>query len=91
MVDCNRPWYLYVIECLDGTLYTGVSTDVARRFADHRAGRGARYTRMHPPSRLLVTVEFDDRGAALSAEYALKQLSAVDKRAFCLRHGTAPD
>jgi putative endonuclease len=82
-----KPWFLYVIECRGGSLYTGVSTDVARRYAAHLAGRGARYTRINPPVRLLLTLEFEGRGAALSAEYALKQLDAAAKRAFCLRHG----
>jgi putative endonuclease len=82
-----KPWYLYVIECQGGSLYTGISTDVERRYAAHQSGRGARYTRIHPPQRLLLRIEFESRGAALSAEYALKQLSATEKRAFCLRHG----
>jgi putative endonuclease len=81
------PWFLYVIECAGGRLYTGISTDVARRYAAHAAGKGARYTRLHPPERILLTVEFDGRSTALKAEYAFKQLSAAEKRAFCARHG----
>ncbi|MCW3480781.1 GIY-YIG nuclease family protein [Neisseriaceae bacterium JH1-16] len=81
------PWFLYVIECAGGRLYTGISTDVARRYAAHAAGKGARYTRLHRPERILLTVEFDDRSTALKAEYAFKQLSAAEKRAFCARHG----
>ncbi|MDN0081233.1 GIY-YIG nuclease family protein [Crenobacter sp. SG2305] len=83
------PWFLYVIECAGGRLYTGISTDVARRYAQHAAGKGARYTRLNPPERLLLTVEYVDRSSALKAEYAFKQLPATEKRAFCARHGVA--
>lgn len=94
-MDCKtpaaRPWYLYVIACRGGSLYTGISTDVARRYQRHASGRGARYTRSHPPEKLLLAIEFPNRSAALKAEYAFKQLSAAEKRAFCLRHETASD
>lgn len=78
---------LYIIECQGGSLYTGITTDVARRFAQHQSGKGARYTRLHPPERLLLSIEFPSRSEALKAEYDIKQLTAIDKRAFCLRHG----
>ncbi|MDN0074982.1 GIY-YIG nuclease family protein [Crenobacter sp. SG2303] len=83
------PWFLYVIECAGGRLYTGISTDVARRYAQHAAGKGARYTRLNSPERLLLTVEYVDRSSALKAEYAFKQLPATEKRAFCARYGVA--
>jgi putative endonuclease len=73
-------WFLYVIECADGSLYTGIARDPQVRFADHVAGKGARYTRSHPPVRLLMTEPHPDRSSALKAEYAFKQLSAAQKR-----------
>ena len=76
-------WYVYVIECRDGSLYTGIATDVERRYAIHVAGKGARYTRSHPPSRLLARFEHADRAAASKAEYAIKQLTPARKRALC--------
>lgn len=76
-------WYVYLIECRDGSLYTGIATDVARRYAEHVAGKGARYTRSHPPLRLLAQFGYPDRAAASRAEYAIKQLSATRKRALC--------
>lgn len=79
-------WYLYLIECEGGSIYTGITTDVAARYKAHAAGRGARYTRSHPPSRLLVSIAFDDKSSALKAEYRIKQLSAHEKRAFCKQH-----
>ena len=79
-------WYVYLIECRDGSVYTGIATDVARRYAEHAAGKGARYTRAHPPLRLLAQFEHPDRSAASRAEHAIKQLSATRKRALCADH-----
>jgi len=77
-----RPWFLYLIECNDGSIYTGIAVDVAARYAAHLAGKGARYTRMHPPQRLLLSVEFTDRSSASKAEYRIKQLAPALKRRF---------
>jgi len=76
-------WHLYLIECIDGSIYTGITVDVALRYAKHVSGRGARYTRSHPPRCLLATVEYPDRSTAAKAEYAIKRLSAAEKREFC--------
>jgi putative endonuclease len=73
-------WFLYVIECEGGSLYTGISTDPQARFALHAAGKGARYTRSHPPLRLVFTEPHPDRSSASKAEYAFKQLTAAEKR-----------
>ena len=75
-------WFLYLIECLDGSIYTGIAIDVAARFAAHASGKGARYTRTHPPARVLVSVEYPDRSSALKAEYRIKQLKPAAKREF---------
>ena len=77
-----KPWFVYLIECEDGSLYTGVAVDVERRYAQHQAGKGARYTRSHPPRQLLARFEHPDRSSALKAEYAIKQLSPAEKRAL---------
>ena len=79
-------WYLYLIECEGGSIYTGVTTDVAARYAAHASGRGARYTRAHKPVRLLASVACADRSAALKAEYRVKQLTPAAKRAFCRQY-----
>ena len=73
-------WFLYVIECVDGSLYTGIATDPEARFEVHAAGKGARYTRSHPPLRLVLTEPHPDRSSASKAEYAFKQLTAAQKR-----------
>ena len=76
-------WFVYILECRDGSLYTGIAVDVAKRYALHAAGRGARYTRAHPPARVLASFEYPDRSTATQAEYAIKQLTAAAKRALC--------
>jgi len=73
-------WYLYMLECRDGALYTGISTNVARRYAAHCAGKGARYTRLNPPQRIVLIHPFADKSQALKAEHAVKRLSAAAKR-----------
>ena len=78
----GRPWFLYLIECADGSIYTGITTDVAARYAAHAEGKGARYTRAHPPARLLGWEAHPDRSAASKAEYRIKRLTAAAKRAY---------
>lgn len=78
-------WQIYVLECSNGSLYTGISTDSARRFLQHQSGKGARYTRSHPPRKMLASLTLGTRSAAQSAEHAIKQLRAPAKRALCRR------
>lgn len=77
-------WHVYLIECLDGSIYTGITTDIERRYAQHAAGKGARYTRARPPVRLLASFAYQDRSSASRAEYAIKQLSPARKKALCM-------
>lgn len=77
-----RPWFVYLLQCADGSYYAGISTDVAARFAAHQAGKGARYTRARKPVAVLAQRVFPDRPAALRGEYALKQLPRSRKRAW---------
>jgi len=76
-------WFVYIIECRDGSLYTGIAVDVAKRYAMHAAGKGSRYMRSHPPARVLATFAHPDRSSASKAEYVIKQLSPEAKRALC--------
>lgn len=75
-----KPWYLYILECAGGRLYTGITVDVALRFKAHVTGKGAKFTRSYPPERLVFVRSFADRAAAARAEYAIKQLSPAAKR-----------
>jgi putative endonuclease len=80
----RRSWFVYLIECRDGTLYTGVAMDVVRRVAEHNAGRGARYTRGRAPVRMVAASRALDKRAAYRLEWALKRRRARDKAAALL-------
>jgi putative endonuclease len=71
--------YVYVLECADGSLYTGYTTDVERRVAEHNAGEGAKYTRGRTPVEVVHVEAFDTRSAAMSREHGIKQLSRAAK------------
>lgn len=79
-------WFLYIVECEDGSLYTGIALDPAARFTAHLAGKGARYTRSHPPKRLLMSLAFPDRSSASKAEYEVKRMTTGEKRRFVSDH-----
>lgn len=82
VLTASTPWYLYVVECSDNTLYTGITPDLKRRLKLHNSGRGAAYTASRTPVQYVGTWKFLDRSAALRAEIAFKQLSRERK----LRH-----
>jgi len=75
-------WFLYVLRCAGGTLYTGVTTDLTRRVAEHNAGRGARYTAGRRPVRLIAAWRFPGQGAAQRAESRFRRLSRARKLAL---------
>jgi putative endonuclease len=75
-------YYCYVLECADGTLYTGWTTHPQRRLREHNAGRGARYTRTRRPLRLAYVEQLPDRSAAMQRERAIKSLSRDRKLAL---------
>ncbi len=77
-------WFLYLIECRNGALYAGITTDVEARYAKHASGKGAKYTRANPPQRLIGSIAFEDRSSASKAEYKIKQLPRAEKVAFLL-------
>lgn len=73
-LESGMPWTVYVVRCADGSLYTGVATDLARRIAQHNAGTGARYTRARGPVAVVHQEPAADRSAALRREAAIKRL-----------------
>ena len=77
-----KRYYLYVLECGDGTLYTGYTPDIEARLAQHRAGTGAKYTRGRGPLTLLASAEFPTKHDAMSAEYRFKRLTRDKKDAL---------
>ncbi|MBM3144495.1 MAG: GIY-YIG nuclease family protein [Chloroflexi bacterium] len=73
-------YFCYIIECSDGTLYTGWTTDPERREIEHNAGRGAQYTRIRRPVRLVYVEAHPDRSTAQRRESALKKLTRSKKK-----------
>lgn len=74
-----KTWYVYILRCSDGTLYTGSTDDVGRRVAVHNSGKGAKYTRGRTPVEVVYTEKCESYSAALKREYAIKQLSRQEK------------
>lgn len=72
-------WYVYILRCGDGTLYTGITDDVERRLAAHRSGKGAKYTRGRGPLELVRTEELPDKSAALKRERSVKKMTRQQK------------
>lgn len=86
----GKRHFMYVIECADGSLYTGYSPDVQARFATHQAGTGAKYTRGRGPLNLLAVAEFPTKHDAMSAEYRFKRLSR-DRKDELLAKAAEPE
>ena len=72
-------WYVYILECSDGTLYTGITTDVNKRILTHNKGKGAKYTKTRLPVHLKALFEVEDRSSASKEEYRIKQLTRAQK------------
>ena len=83
-----KRWYVYLILCRSGAIYTGIARDVAVRYAQHAAGTGARYTRANPPRRLLVKFACLNQSEASRMEAAIKNLAATDKRKLVAKTGS---
>ena len=75
----EKTWYLYILRCGDGTLYTGITTDVQRRLAAHRAGKGAKYTRGRTPLELVYQETCGTHSDALKRELAVKAMKRAEK------------
>jgi putative endonuclease len=78
-----RPYTVYMLRCKGGSLYTGITTDVARRFRQHVAGVGGAYTRSHMPTEVVYTEVVCEKGAALQREACIKKMSHATKKELC--------
>ena len=87
----TKRYYLYVLECGDGTLYTGYTPDIEARLAQHRAGTGAKYTRGRGPLTLLASAKFPTKHDAMSAEYRFKRLTRDKKDALLAKAATSKE
>ena len=86
----SPPCWAYVVECRNGKLYPGISADPEARFQEHLSGRGALFTRIHKPKRLLWKEEYPDRSAAMRVETHLKTISRWEKLVWLHERGAVP-
>lgn len=86
----EQVWHVYMLECARDLIYTGVTPDVTQRYAKHCKGRGAAFTRINPPRRLMASMPCASRSVALKTEAALKKLRRADKLRWALQW-QAPD
>src|ERR1700674_2814332 len=84
-----QRWYVYLIVCRGGAIYTGIARDVTARYAQHVAGTGARYTRANPPRKLIAKFACPNQSIASRLEAAIKKLPAADKRSLVGKTGVA--
>ncbi|KRM22473.1 GIY-YIG nuclease family protein [Latilactobacillus graminis] len=89
MTESEKQYFFYVLRCHDGSFYGGFTTDVTQRVASHNAGKGAKYTKQHRPVKLLYYETFEDKSAALKAEYAFKHQPRAKKEQYLLAHGVS--
>ena len=85
----EKQWVLYILECKDGSLYTGITDHLDRRIAAHRAGKGAKYTRGRAPLTLRYVENCPDHSSALRREIAVKQLTRPEKIALCTAYAAS--
>ncbi len=72
-------FYVYILECKDGSYYTGYAKNVEKRFSQHCIGKGAAYTKIHPPVRIIYSNEFQSKSEAMKEEFRIKQLTKLEK------------
>ena len=87
----EKQWFVYMLRCGDGTIYTGITDDVLRRLEQHRSGKGAKYTRGRAPLTLVYQEECPSYSDALKREYRIKQLPRTDKLKLIETSKTAAD
>lgn len=80
-------YYVYMLRCTDGSLYTGSTDDIDRRYAAHVAGKGAKYTKSHPPVALAAAWRTETKSEALKLEYRIKRFKKKEKERIV--HGDA--
>ena len=79
-------WFVYIIKCVDNSLYTGSTNDLERRFEKHKNGKGAKYTRSHIPEKIVFSEKCDNKILALKREREIKNLTHTEKLNFIKKH-----
>ena len=78
----NSDWFVYMLECCNGKIYTGITTNMEDRFKKHVEGKGAKFTQRNTPSHILAFTVCENRSQASKLEWEVKQLTAEKKRAL---------
>ena len=78
----KESWQVYLLECLDGSYYTGITNNIKKRMRTHKSGRGSKYVTSHGFGQLIASKKYDNQSEALKAEYQVKQLSKNKKLLF---------
>ena len=81
-----KSWYVYILQCRDDSLYTGITNDLDKRMAIHKSGKGSKYVKVKGFSRLLHVIRAVDKIDAAKMEYRIKQMRRNDKISFFLKH-----
>ena len=79
-------WYVYILECFDESLYTGITNDLEKRMQTHKSGKGSKYVRAKRFKKILHAITTEDKSTALKTEYKIKQLECNDKITFFMQH-----
>ena len=82
-MQCESKWYVYILQCADQTLYTGITNRLQQRLRAHNAGKGAKYTKGRRPVHLLYWETCTDKSAALKREAAIKKMKRAEKLLLC--------
>ena len=77
-----KSWYVYILQCRDGTFYTGSTTDIVRRLCEHNSGKGGNYTRVRRPVKIIYKKSYPDRSSAQKREARIKGLTRKEKAAL---------
>lgn len=72
-------WYVYILQCLDNSFYTGITNNLQKRFLDHKNGKGGAYTRSHKPVKVVYRENYSNKSSALKREFEIKRLSKSQK------------
>ncbi len=81
-----KKWFVYILECKDQSLYTGITNDLEKRMKAHKAGTGSKYVKSKRFNRLLHAIELENKSEAAKLEYKIKQLRRNDKITFFMKH-----
>lgn len=85
MESKSKPWYVYLVRCKDGSIYTGITINVSARLKKHNAGTGAKYTRQRTPVSLIFREKHPDQGSAMRRESQIKRWSKQSKEKLAAR------